>query len=115
MHELSIALSIIDGVVEEARREGLSRIEKVHLRIGRLSGVDKEALRFSYDIAAEDTPLAGTQLVIEDVDVVIECPTCRAERSVQQLPLLACPECGAAPERVVCGDELEISGLELAA
>lgn len=115
MHELSIALSIVDGVLEEAERRGTGPVETVHLRVGRLSGVDKDALLFSYRVACENTALADSRLVIEDVDVQIYCPACLAERSTESWPLLICAECGSAADRVLHGEELEITGLEVAA
>jgi hydrogenase nickel incorporation protein HypA/HybF len=66
MHELSLAVSIVDMAVEEARRLGVDRIEAVHLRLGQLSGVVARALDMSYSLACEDTPLAGSRLVIEE-------------------------------------------------
>jgi hydrogenase nickel incorporation protein HypA/HybF len=115
MHELSIALSIVDGVLEEARSRGLAHVEVVHLRVGRLSGVDKDALLFSYRVACEDTPLVDSQLAIEDVEVMIHCATCRSEHPAQSFPLLVCANCGSPGGSVAHGEELEISGLEIAA
>ena len=67
MHELSIALSIIEGVEEELTRyEDDARVAAVHLRLGPLSGVAKEALLFSYDLACEGTRLEGSRLAIEE-------------------------------------------------
>jgi hydrogenase nickel incorporation protein HypA/HybF len=68
MHELSIALSIIDGVTEEAGQHGGGAVRAVHLRLGRLSGVVREALLFAYDQACEGTLLEGSELRIEEVD-----------------------------------------------
>ena len=68
MHELSIALSIIEGAQEEAGRQGNAHVEAVHLRLGPLSGVVREALMFSYDLACEGTPMEGSRLVIDDLD-----------------------------------------------
>lgn len=115
MHELSIALSIVDGVLEEANARGGAKVEAVHLSIGRLAGVDKDALAFSYAIACEGTPLERSRLVIADVDIVILCPQCRAERPPAALPVLNCAVCGAFAERVIQGEELEITALEIAA
>ena len=52
---------------EEVERLGGRRVTALHLKLGSLSGVVKEALTFSYDIACQDTPLEGSQLVIEEV------------------------------------------------
>ncbi len=67
MHELSIALSILDLVEEEAERRGNPRVEAIHLRIGRLSGVVKEALLSAYELAAEQTRFAQSKIVVEEV------------------------------------------------
>jgi hydrogenase nickel incorporation protein HypA/HybF len=99
--------------MEELRRQGATRATSVYLRVGRLSGVDKDALLFSYGIASEETALAHSQLVIEDVDVVVFCPACGAERPTHEFPVLTCSECGAFADRIVRGQELEITGMEV--
>lgn len=68
MHELSIALAIVDGVAEEAGQRGGGLVRAVHLRLGRLSGVVREALLFAYDQACSGTTLEGSELRIEDVE-----------------------------------------------
>ncbi len=113
MHELSIALSIVDGVLEELDRQKSGQVEVVHLRLGRLSGVDKDALSFSYKVACEGTVLGNSRLLIEDVEVSIFCPTCGVERATRLFPLLTCAECGAPSDHVVHGGELEITAMEM--
>lgn len=70
MHELSIALSLIEGATEEAAQHG-GKVKAVHLRLGALSGMVKDGLLFSYELACEGTPLAGSRLLIEEVPVVV--------------------------------------------
>lgn len=67
MHELSVALSLVDIATEEGTRLG-GRVCAVHVKIGHLAGVAKDALAFSYDIVCQDTPIAGSRLVIEESD-----------------------------------------------
>jgi hydrogenase nickel incorporation protein HypA/HybF len=67
MHELSIAMSILDIAQEEAERHGNRQVEAIHLRIGAMSGIVKEALLSAYELAAEQTPFAQSKLVFEDV------------------------------------------------
>jgi hydrogenase nickel incorporation protein HypA/HybF len=81
MHELSIALSIVELAAEEAERRGAVRVDSVHLRLGDMSGVVKESLLFSYDLACEGTPLEGSTLVIEEIPVMVYCPACGVERN----------------------------------
>ena len=110
MHELSIALAILDLAAEEAGRRG-GRVVAVHLRLGPLSGVVKEALVSAYDLAREATPSAAA-LVVEEVPVVAWCPACAAERR-PAFPELCCPACGTPTPDVRAGRELEVVALEI--
>lgn len=113
MHELSIALSIIEGVEEEIARRGDARVAAVHLKLGPLSGVVKEALLFSYELACEGTPLAGSKLEVQDMPVVLFCPSCRQERAAVSNQRLYCTACGTPSAEVRSGAELEVVALEL--
>jgi hydrogenase nickel incorporation protein HypA/HybF len=67
MHELSIALSLIDTVCEELPRLGNRvGVRTVRVRVGSLSGVAREALAFAFDVAVEDSAIAGARLEIEE-------------------------------------------------
>ena len=114
MHELSIAMSIVDGACEEASRHGAMRVESVHLRLGQLSGVVKEALLFSYDLATADTLLEGSKLEIDEVKAAIYCDDCAAERDLESIQHFSCPVCGKPSSKVVRGREMTIVGLEIA-
>src|SRR5579862_4129358 len=59
MHELSIAMGIVEAATEEAQKRGV-QVSAVHLRLGALSGVVKDALLFSYEVACQDTALQGS-------------------------------------------------------
>jgi hydrogenase nickel insertion protein HypA len=82
MHELSIAMSIVELAEEEAERRGV-QVTAVHLKLGALSGVVKEALLGSYEMAADDTPLKGSSLIIEDIPVMVFCSSCETQLSHQ--------------------------------
>lgn len=112
MHELSIAMSIVELAQEEAENRGV-QVEAVHLKLGALSGVVKEALLSCYEMVCDDTPLQGSRLLIEDVPVVIFCPSCRGERPLSSVQLFCCPECGTPASEVVHGKELEVVALEV--
>lgn len=112
VHELSIAVSLVEAACEKAAELGGVRVEALHLRLGPLSGVVKEALLFSFDLAAEGTEIAGARLEIEDVPILVRCPTCREERRLPS-PRLRCPVCGTATPDVIAGRELEFRSLEV--
>ncbi len=115
MHELSIALSIIEGVTQEVERRGGVQVKAVHLRLGPLSGVDKEALSFAYELAREGTCAEYAPLVVEDIAVVVYCPSCCEERTLVAIQNFCCPVCDTATPKVLSGRELEIFALEISA
>jgi len=112
MHELSIAMSIVEVAQEEAEQRGV-RIEAVHLRLGALSGVVREALLASWEMACFGTPLSQARLLIEEVPVVIFCPVCKVERTLSTIQFFSCPECGAPASQIVSGKEMEVFALEV--
>ena len=112
MHELSIAMSIVEAAVEESQRRGV-QVSAVHLRLGALSGVVKDALLFSYEMACQDTPLEGSQLIVEDLPVIVFCPRCQKESTLSSVQLFACPECGGPTMDIRQGKELEVFALEV--
>ncbi|HUJ23802.1 MAG TPA: hydrogenase maturation nickel metallochaperone HypA [Bryobacteraceae bacterium] len=113
MHELSIALSIIEGAQEEAERHGGGRVSAVHVKVGPLSGVVRDSLLFAYDLACEGTPLNGSRLLVEETPVTIHCPACGMERAAVSVEQLCCSVCGKPSAEVMQGRELEVVALEL--
>jgi hydrogenase nickel incorporation protein HypA/HybF len=85
MHEMGIASSVLEAVHKELRRYPGQRATKVGLRIGEFAGVDAESLRFCFDVLARDSPLDPLALDIEMSRV----------------------------DEGACGDELDLSYLEL--
>jgi hydrogenase nickel incorporation protein HypA/HybF len=113
MHELSIAISLVEAAQEEAAKHGASTVSAVHLKLGPLSGVVKDALLFSYDLATESTPLQGSRLVIEDVPVEIFCSQCGERRSIRSLQAFCCAVCDTPATEIVQGKELQLAALEI--
>lgn len=113
MHELSIAMSMVEMAAEEATRRGGVQVHAIHLKLGQLSGVVKDALLFSYTVACEGTSLEGSHLVIEEVPVVVYCQTCEAETALASLQRFCCASCGALASEIRQGKELEVVALEI--
>lgn len=98
---------------EEATRRGGVQVHAIHLKLGQLSGVVKDALLFSYEVACQGTMLEGSQLIIEEIAVVVYCPTCKAETTLASLQQFCCATCGTLTPEVVQGKELEVVALEI--
>ena len=113
MHELSIALSILDIAAEESRRHGSAPVKAIHIRLGLLSGVVREALESAFELAREDSPFADCRLVVDEVPVIIHCAACQAEQPADSIQLLCCARCGTPTANVVRGREMDVTALEI--
>jgi hydrogenase nickel incorporation protein HypA/HybF len=112
MHELSIAMSLLDALEEEAERRQ-ARVIAAHVRLGPLSGVVKEALLSAFEMARESTLLADCRLVIEDVPIVVFCPHCNANRPVRSMQEICCQICGTPTPKIISGNEMELKAMEI--
>lgn len=113
MHELSIASQVVEIVSRHAAEHGGLGVTAVALRIGQLSCVHEDALRYSFDLVREGTPLAAAELRIVTVPVCIWCPSCQAERELPGIQRFACPVCGTPSADIRAGRELDLESIEL--
>jgi hydrogenase nickel incorporation protein HypA/HybF len=112
MHELSIAMSLLDVAAEEAERRNV-QVVAIHLRLGPLSGVVKEALLSAYELAREGSELADAKLVIVESPIVAWCPACQCEQRIETAQRICCPACNSPTPEIRQGRELEVIGLEV--
>ncbi len=112
MHEMSIALSIIDIANEEALRANAERINEIEIEIGTISGVEISALEFSLDIAVKNTFLENAQRKIIPIQAKAECLECNSI-----FPMTAfyepCPSCKSFVIKILQGKELKIKSINI--
>jgi hydrogenase nickel incorporation protein HypA/HybF len=113
LHELSIVLGVIETVSESAEAANAKKIIAIHLRVGALSGVVKDALLFSFELAAQDTPLEGSELVIEEVPALIFCKICDKIVELESIQSFRCPVCHTLSADLRQGKELEVRSIEI--
>lgn len=113
MHELSIAQAVVRTVEAEAAAHGALRVLSVRLRVGALTDLDPEALRFGWEvISAETGLLARANLLIDRVPVTVRCGACGRE-GPSPSPGVLCGACGSHQTRVLTGEELDVTEVEL--
>jgi hydrogenase nickel incorporation protein HypA/HybF len=112
MHEVGIAAAILEaGQVEAARRPG-SKLVRIGVRIGVLSGVDNDALRFAFRALTAGTDLDALELQIESPSRRNCCECCGHEFE-SSLYNAACPRCTNEATLLTGGDELELAYVEV--
>jgi hydrogenase nickel incorporation protein HypA/HybF len=113
MHELSIAIDLVEIAEAAARQANAEKVRVVYLKLGVFAGVVKEALLFGYDTAAKGTLLEGSRLEIEDVPLVIYCPICHHKSQLASIQLFECPGCGNPVNEIRHGKEIELVSMEI--
>jgi len=111
MHEMSIAQSLLDIVLEESRKHDLASVRVVRLQIGAMAGVVPEALTFCFELLTRDTLASGALLEIETTAVVARCSGCERLVPVEDRVFL-CSHCGDPLLELVSGRELSIMSIE---
>lgn len=110
MHEYSIVQALLERVEEEARLRGATRVERIRVRLGALSGVEPELLETAYATFRERTVCADAELELERVPARWCCPRCGGA-----IPIgapLRCVQC-RTPARLETGDEIVLQRIEM--
>lgn len=114
MHELSVALSLVDVVVERLVESGATRVRRVVVEVGDLSGVVPAALQSAFRVASDaEAAVRGARLELVAVAVVLHCDKCSADRPAVGAAALRCADCGTPSMNVVRGRELEVITIEV--
>lgn len=110
MHELSIALSIVELAEGEAKKANASLISKVEVEIGTMAGIDADALLFAWDSVTQGTIAQQSALVINSIQAEARCLECGKDFPVENF-FVQCPDCGNYRYQFTKGKELRISSL----
>jgi hydrogenase nickel incorporation protein HypA/HybF len=112
MHEVGIMESALASVRREAEAHHATTVERIVLRIGAVSGVEPEALRFAFEAVSPGTICADAELVIEHVPARVHCSRCDRDFVVERSYIFTCPTCGDYSGRIVAGRELDLARIE---
>jgi hydrogenase nickel incorporation protein HypA/HybF len=100
MHEYSVVQELVDKLLHQMEEKGIDRVKQIRLRRG--STFAEAPLQQAFFIMTENTPLEGTELVIDSFNVENKCASCGHSQVVTSDDLIGhlfvCPECGAAIE-----------------
>ncbi|HNQ87617.1 MAG TPA: hydrogenase maturation nickel metallochaperone HypA [Verrucomicrobiota bacterium] len=112
MHEVGIIQNAVAMALQTARESGAIRVHRVRLRVGTMSGVVPDALRFAFDLVCQGTAAEGAELEIEEVPAACWCAACAAEFVCEDY-INECPRCHAVSGELRRGRELELATVEV--
>ena len=112
MHEISLMEQTLTIILETAHQENATKIHRLNMRVGAVSGVVPEALQFAFDVTTQGTIAAAAELNIELVPTLCHCTECNQNFAPIDL-IYQCEHCGSLSNKIIQGKEIEIVSLEI--
>jgi hydrogenase nickel incorporation protein HypA/HybF len=113
MHEMGIAMQIVKIATDAIPDGGANTpVKRVDIRVGKLTAIVPESLRFCFEIIVKDTPLSGAELNIEEVPIWARCIKCDYEWKISH-PVFKCSQCDNGAIDIISGQELEVASIEI--
>ncbi len=112
MHEMSIALGIVRIAEEEVRKRDAARVSKIEMQIGKLSGIEPDALDFAWPVAVKNTVLEKAERQTEYLPGQALCMDCEQTFEINGLSDV-CPHCGSFMKNILQGREMKVVALTI--
>lgn len=112
MHELSIALGIVDIAKKETQKAKAQKVELIELEIGTLAGIEFESLDFIWPSAVKNTVLEHSKKIINVIETEAKCGDCNTVFKIKKV-FDACPNCNSYLKGIIKGKELRVVSLEV--
>lgn len=110
VHELGLLSSVVEKIATVAPGR---RVVRVAMRVGDRSGVVYDSLIAAWPLASAGTLCEGADFDVELIVSTVYCPTCAAEREIDEFYALTCPVCGTPTADLRRGGECEILSIEV--
>ena len=107
VHEMSIAMNIVDIVCQKANEEKAGKINNIDLEIGNLSGIMIDSLKFCFEAACKNTIANGAELNIHKIEAEAFCKSCNQNFTMKS-DFSPCPKCDNFNFEILKGKELSI-------
>lgn len=112
MHEYSIVQSLLDQCEQNAKANDASKVTKVVVKIGVMSGVEPDLLKTAFDTFKEGTICEDCQYIQDIQKIKIKCLSCNTTSELEKSEY-ACPKCNSVELDVIDGEDLMLMQLEM--
>jgi hydrogenase nickel incorporation protein HypA/HybF len=112
MHELSVAEEIINITNQYLPKDNNNEVISVKVEIGRLSNILVDSLNFCFDALIDDTPLNGAKLLIKEIPITVKCEDCGNIMEIDGF-LFQCKNCESTKVKLITGNELKVTEIEI--
>lgn len=106
--------NVLDRAVAVCQEHGGTRVTKIMLKIGVMSGILPNYVQSFFDVLSKGTIAEGAQIVIESDPAVFMCRQCGTE-SVYSEPgaEYVCSQCGSPALRLTGGYRFQIVNISI--
>lgn len=112
MHEFAITKGILDIVLQKAREVQASKIAKIDVQVGKLTGYIPECIQLQFAILSKGTIAAGANLSFYQPAARLHCRKCNLDYTTDSFDLV-CPNCHTLEMDVLSGQELSVESMEV--
>lgn len=112
MHELSIVADLVKLCEDNLKKNNATKVLKLELKIGRLSGVEAHYLKSCFDVFKAGTVCENAELIIHIQNIVIHCKECGFDTELDENNFI-CPKCGSNKLDVIDGEDMYLIRLEM--
>lgn len=112
MHEFAISENIIETVKSKLDDPHTSAVSKIYITLGVLSGVEKNALEYSFSLRDKKPPFTNTELVVQENQLTVLCDACKKTTIIRNSFTLKCGSCGKLTTTIIKGKEMTIDKIE---
>lgn len=112
MHEYSIVQSLIESCEEHMVDNNATKVTKVVVKIGVLSGVEPHLLKEAFETFKEDTVCSEAFLDMNIQKIHIYCNSCNSKYILEKNQFL-CPICNSSDLNVLDGEDMFLMSLDI--
>jgi hydrogenase nickel incorporation protein HypA/HybF len=112
MHEFSIVQSLLDQCEDQVVKNEVSKITKVVVKIGVLSGVEPDLLKSAFETFKEKTVCSEAEFVLNIQPILVKCNSCNAKSTLEKFEYI-CPKCKSSDLEVLDGEDMYLMSLEM--
>lgn len=112
MHEYSIVQALLEQCEGHVKANDATKVTKVVIKIGKLSGVEPHLLEIAFETFKEKTVCDGAEFVMDVQNLVLYCNVCK-QKSEQNEMRYCCAYCQSANVSVIDGEGMYLMTLEM--
>jgi hydrogenase nickel incorporation protein HypA/HybF len=112
MHELAITEEVVRIANEKAQELGASRVTRIELHLGALSGIVADSVAFYFEHLGKGTLCEAAGLEFIRITARARCRNCRGEFEPAEFDW-TCPDCDHVGADLLAGREMAVANIEI--